>query len=135
MFQDTEVQLGINQCVKLESGKVFIQEPLDCLLSCVSWILLLQPDGKSVHSSDSWPCFGFSLTQENEVLVFCFNKLISPATTTCAFFLTVDAGFLQAGRTLSGESFSSALSKIRRFLRTENLEGLLESYALLSCWH
>ncbi|KAK6138776.1 hypothetical protein DH2020_027487 [Rehmannia glutinosa] len=50
----------------------------------------------SDHPSDSLPCFGFSITQDNE-----------------------------AGRTLSGESFSNALSQIRKFLRNGNLEGLL----------
>ncbi|KAK6161092.1 hypothetical protein DH2020_004473 [Rehmannia glutinosa] len=51
---------------------------------------------RSDHPSDSLPCFGFSITQDNE-----------------------------AGRTLSGESFSNALSQIRKFLRNGNLEGLL----------
>jgi len=73
IFQDADVPLGISRCIKSESGKVCIEEPLDCLLSCISWILLLQPPGKSDHPSDSWACFGFSLTQENEVSFF-FTK-------------------------------------------------------------
>ncbi|KAL8105360.1 uncharacterized protein LOC141676526 [Apium graveolens] len=93
--EDAEIQLKINQCVKLENGKICIQEPLDCLLSCVSWILVMQPLGKS-DPSDARHSFGFSLTQENE-----------------------------AGRNMSGESFSSALSKIRNFFRTANFEELL----------
>lgn len=68
LFQDADFLLDVNQCTKSESGKVYIQEPLDCLLSCISWMLLLQPHGKTDHPSDSWTCFGFSLTQENEVL-------------------------------------------------------------------
>ncbi|KAK1380281.1 Fanconi anemia group I protein [Heracleum sosnowskyi] len=93
--EDAEIQLKINQCVKLENGKFCIQEPLDCLLSCVSWILVMQPFGKS-DPSDARHSFGFSLTQEYE-----------------------------AGRNLSGETFSSALSKIRKFLRTANIEEFL----------
>ncbi|KAI8012435.1 hypothetical protein LOK49_LG06G03291 [Camellia lanceoleosa] len=95
-YENEDVQLCVGNCVKSESGKVCIEEPLDCLLSCVSWILLLQPHGKTDHPSDSWACLGFSLTQENE-----------------------------GGRMLSGESFSCALSKIRKLLRNGNLEGLL----------
>ncbi|KAF5452322.1 hypothetical protein F2P56_027331 [Juglans regia] len=94
--EDTEVQLKIRSCVKSESGKVLIEEPLDCLLSCVSWILLLQPPSKSGISGSAWACLGFSLSQDNEV-----------------------------GRNLSGESFYSAFLKIRKFLTNQNLEGVL----------
>ncbi|KAH6769676.1 hypothetical protein C2S52_014479 [Perilla frutescens var. hirtella] len=94
--ENEELQLGIEQCIKLENGKFCIEEPLDCLLFCVSWILLLQPQNRSDHPSDSLPCFGFSISQDNE-----------------------------AGRNLSGESFSNALAQIRKFLRNGNLEGLL----------
>ncbi|KAI8003580.1 hypothetical protein LOK49_LG08G00788 [Camellia lanceoleosa] len=92
--ENEDVQLCGGNCVKSESGKVYIEELLDYLLSCVSWILLLQPHGKTNHPSDSWACLGFSLTQENE-----------------------------GGRMLSGESFSCALSKIWKLLRNGNLEG------------
>ncbi|XP_027115991.1 uncharacterized protein [Coffea arabica] len=94
--EDADIKLDITSCIKSDSGKFHIEEPLDSLLSCISWILLLQPQDKTGHPPDSWASFGFSLTQENE-----------------------------AGRILSGESFSTALSKIRKFLRTANLEGLL----------
>ncbi|GFQ03410.1 fanconi anemia group i protein [Phtheirospermum japonicum] len=94
--EDGDVQLGIDQCLKLENGKICIEEPLDCLLFCVSWILLLQPQNKNDHHSDTLPCFGFSITQDNET-----------------------------GRNLSGESFSNALAQIRKFLRNGNLEGLV----------
>ncbi|KAK4338871.1 hypothetical protein RND71_040333 [Anisodus tanguticus] len=94
--KDADVLLDVNQCTKLESGKVYIQEPLDCLLSCISWMLLLQPHGKTDHPSDSWTCFGFSLTQENE-----------------------------AGKACPKESLSNAISKIRNFLRDADMEGLL----------
>ncbi|XP_022760595.1 Fanconi anemia group I protein [Durio zibethinus] len=95
--QGPDVQLGVSSCIKSESGKVVIQEPLDCLLSCVSWILLLQPHGKTDQLSDSvGACFGFSLSQENE-----------------------------DGRNLSSEVFSGALLKIRKFLRNANLEEIL----------
>lgn len=68
--QDVDVQLGISHCVKSESGKVYIDEPLDVLLSCISWILLLQPHGKTDRALDSsWACFGFSLSQDNEVVL------------------------------------------------------------------
>lgn len=73
-WQDTEVELKIRSCVKAENGKVLIEEPLDCLLSCVSWILLLQTPGKTDGVSGSaWACFGFSLSQDNEVLVISIN--------------------------------------------------------------
>ncbi|XP_042050560.1 Fanconi anemia group I protein [Salvia splendens] len=94
--ENEELQLGIDQCVKLENGKFCIEEPLDCLLFCVSWILLLQPKNRSDHPSESLPCFGFSISQDNE-----------------------------AGRNFSGVSFSNALAQIRKFLRNGNLEGLL----------
>lgn len=69
-WQDEDVHLRINCCVKSESGKVYIEEPLDCLLSCISWMLLLQPHGKTEHLESSWACLGFSLSQENEVSHF-----------------------------------------------------------------
>ncbi|KAK1385791.1 hypothetical protein POM88_023526 [Heracleum sosnowskyi] len=47
-----------------DSGKFCIQEPLDCLLSCVSWILVMQPFGSD--PSDARHSFGFYLAQENE---------------------------------------------------------------------
>ncbi|KAF3456246.1 hypothetical protein FNV43_RR00896 [Rhamnella rubrinervis] len=95
--EDVDVRLGISQCVKSETGKVSIEEPLDCLLSCVSWILLLQSHGKTDRPLDSsWACLGFSLSQENE-----------------------------AGRSLSAESLSGAFSKIRKFLRNRNLGDII----------
>ncbi|KAI3936391.1 hypothetical protein MKW98_000665 [Papaver atlanticum] len=94
------IPLNLSCCFKSESGKVCLEEPLDCLLSCVSWILLLQTHGKADHPSDySLACFGFSLTQANE-----------------------------AGRVSAGEVFSNALLKIRKLLTTENLEGITGSY-------
>ncbi|CAA0817513.1 Unknown protein [Striga hermonthica] len=94
--EDADLCLGIEQCLKVENGKACVEEPLDCLLFCVSWILLLQPQNKNDHPQDSLPCFGFSITQDNE-----------------------------AGRNLSGESFSNALSQVRKYLRNGNLEGLV----------
>ncbi|KAL5785187.1 hypothetical protein ACOSQ2_007579 [Xanthoceras sorbifolium] len=95
--EDSDVQFGVSCCIKSEGGKAFIEEPLDCLLSCVSMILLLQPHGKISHPLDSsWACFGFSLSQDNE-----------------------------EGKNLSGESFSCALLKIRKFLRNGKLEDIL----------
>ncbi|KAL3505710.1 hypothetical protein ACH5RR_031092 [Cinchona calisaya] len=94
--EDADIQLDITHCIRSDGGKVHIEEPLDTLISCISWILLLQPQGKAGQPPDSWASFGFSLTQENE-----------------------------AGRMLSGESLSNGLSKTRMFLRNANLEGLL----------
>ncbi|XP_031386423.1 Fanconi anemia group I protein isoform X3 [Punica granatum] len=94
--EDPDVLIDISSCVKSESGKYYIEEPLDNLISCISWILLLHPQGKTKRPPDSpWPCFGFSLSQEPE-----------------------------AGRTLSFESFSTALLKIRD-LGTGKLEAIL----------
>ncbi|CAH9096737.1 unnamed protein product [Cuscuta europaea] len=95
--KDADVQLDVYKCVKSETGKIYIEEPLDCLLSCISWILLLQPHCKTNHSSNSWASLGFSLTQENE----------------------------QAERAWSAESMSNALSNIRKILRKGDFEGLL----------
>ncbi|KAL4565776.1 hypothetical protein LXL04_029881 [Taraxacum kok-saghyz] len=89
-FYKEDGQLNIAQCIKTENNKVCIIELLDDLLSCVSWILLLQPQGKS----ESWASFGFSLTQDTE-----------------------------AGGTHSSESFSNALSTIRKLLRNGNSEA------------
>ncbi|KAL4273754.1 hypothetical protein GQ457_13G015030 [Hibiscus cannabinus] len=95
--EGSDVELGISSCVCSENGKVIIQEPLDSLLACVSWILLLQTHGKTDQLSDSIrACFGFSLSQENEDV-----------------------------RDMSTEVFSSALLKIRKFLRNANLEDIL----------
>ncbi|KAL8162244.1 hypothetical protein V2J09_013733 [Rumex salicifolius] len=62
--EEDELQLNLNSCVKSVSDKICLDEPLDCLFSCVCWILILQPQGK--HNDTSWTCFGFSLSQENE---------------------------------------------------------------------
>ncbi|CAH2044672.1 unnamed protein product [Thlaspi arvense] len=95
--QDADFQLGITSCIKVEGGKCTIEEPLDKLLFCISWILLLQPQNSSDRPSDAaWPCFGFSLTQENEQ---------------------------QVGRNVSQEVYSSALVKVRSFLLGKKLEG------------
>ncbi|XP_039020727.1 Fanconi anemia group I protein [Hibiscus syriacus] len=95
--EGSDVQLGVSSCIRLENGKVIIQEPLDSLLSCVSWILLLQTHGKTNQPLDSiGACFGFSLSQENEDV-----------------------------RNMSTEVFTGALLKIRKFLRNANLEDIL----------
>lgn len=91
--EDSDVQLGVNLCIKVENGRAFIDEPLDCLLYCVSLILVLQSLGKSHPSDSAWTCFGFSLSQENE-----------------------------EGKNSSAESFSTALLKIRKFLRNAKFE-------------
>ncbi|KAK8573012.1 hypothetical protein V6N12_029051 [Hibiscus sabdariffa] len=95
--EGSDVELGVSSCICSENGKVIIQEPLDSLLACVSWILLLQTHGKTNQLSDSIRvCFGFSLSQENEDV-----------------------------RNMSTEVFSGALLKIRKFLRNANLEDIL----------
>ncbi|XP_071730859.1 uncharacterized protein [Rutidosis leptorrhynchoides] len=62
-FYKEEGEFCTIQCIKKDNGKVSIAEPLDDLLSCVSWILILQPQTKYDVRSIS---FGFSLTQDNE---------------------------------------------------------------------
>lgn len=94
--EDSDVQLGVNLCIKVENGRAFIDEPLDYLLYCVSLILVLQSHGKSHPSDSAWTCFGFSLSQENE-----------------------------EGKNSSAESFSTALLKIRKFLRNAKFEDIL----------
>ncbi|KAG9443921.1 hypothetical protein H6P81_015261 [Aristolochia fimbriata] len=88
--EDEDVQLRISSCVKLDNGKVCLEEPLECLLSCVSWILLLQQQQNNDQPSEfSKTCFGFSLSQENQI-----------------------------GRFVSTESFSKALVSIQKFLQS-----------------
>lgn len=95
LLQDKDFSLQLDACFKLESGKVCVVEPLDHLLSCVSWLLLLQSHGKSEHQSeDSWPCFGFSLSQENEVMLqFVCKILIYPYEYHNHFFLENTVGW------------------------------------------
>ncbi|KAJ0232275.1 Fanconi anemia group I-like protein [Hirschfeldia incana] len=96
--QDTDFQVGITSCIKVEGGKFITEEPLDRLLFCISWILLLQPHNSPDRPSDiAWPCFGFSLTQENE----------------------------QAGRNVSHEVYSSTLLKVRNFLLGKKLGDIV----------
>ncbi|CAH8358387.1 unnamed protein product [Eruca vesicaria subsp. sativa] len=97
--QDIDFQLGITSCIKVEGGKCIIEEPLDRLLFCISWILLLQPHNSSDRPADTaWPCFGFSLTQENEE---------------------------QAGRNVSHEVYSSTLVKVGSFLLGKKLGDIV----------
>ncbi|KAL6193735.1 hypothetical protein ACLB2K_034819 [Fragaria x ananassa] len=94
--EDADVQLGISCCIKSESGKAYVEEPLDCLLSCVSRMLLLQPNGKTEKAlNSSWACLGFSLSQENEL-----------------------------GRSSSADTFYSSILKIRKSLRNQNIEDI-----------
>ncbi|KAK9139320.1 hypothetical protein Scep_009001 [Stephania cephalantha] len=96
--EDESSRLNLNCCFKKECGKISIEEPLDCFLSCISWTLLLQPHDKTDRPSDgSRACFGFSLTPDNE----------------------------QLGRFASGETFANALSKIRKLMRNDKLEDIL----------
>ncbi|CAN8255542.1 unnamed protein product [Cochlearia groenlandica] len=95
--QDTDFQLEITSCIKVEGGKIFIEEPLDRLLFCISWILLLQPHNNSDRPSGApWPCFGFSLSQENE-----------------------------GGSNAAHEVYSSALLKLQNFLRGKKSEDIV----------
>ncbi|XP_047311747.1 Fanconi anemia group I protein [Impatiens glandulifera] len=94
--EKADIQLRIDECVKTENGRIYIEEPLDCLLSCISWVLLTQPHGKTDNQSASWVCSGFALTQENEV-----------------------------GKKVPAELFSRSFSIIREFLKNKNLEDLL----------
>ncbi|CAA7058843.1 unnamed protein product [Microthlaspi erraticum] len=97
--QDTDFQLEITSCIKVEGGKFIIEEPLDRLLLCISWILLLQPHNSSDRPSDAaWPGFGFSLSQDTEQ---------------------------QVGRTVSHEVYSSTLVKIGSFLLGKKLEDIV----------
>jgi Fanconi anemia group I protein len=67
----------MSRCTKSLSGNVVIEEPLDALMSCVSSILLLQPQGKADCPDSSRPYFGFSLSQENEVSPFSIELVIA----------------------------------------------------------
>lgn len=67
--QDAEYPLSLDACYVMENGKVSQIEPLDHLLSCMSWVVLLQQHGRSDHQSEySLPCFGFTLSQDNEAI-------------------------------------------------------------------
>ncbi|RAL40625.1 hypothetical protein DM860_006695 [Cuscuta australis] len=97
LTKDTEL-LEIINCIIIENGKVFIEEPFDCLLFCTSWILQLFHQIAS-NPSDSLDLPGFSLTQENE-----------------------------EGRTLASWSLSNGLLQIRDLIKTESLSGILEDF-------
>ncbi|RAL53602.1 hypothetical protein DM860_012217 [Cuscuta australis] len=71
--QDAEL-LDIINCIKIENGKVFIEELFDCLVSCTSWMLQLFHQLAS-NPSDSLDLPGFSLTQENEYFFTLFSIL------------------------------------------------------------
>lgn len=91
--EETEIQLAIKSCVKSGGERVYIEEPLDCFLSCISWVLLLQEKGETSQPPNcTWARYGFSLSQENESGV------------------------------LPSELFSGALLKIRELLRKGSLE-------------
>lgn len=92
--EDGGLQLKLGACVKFQNGIISLEEPLDYLLSCVHHLLVLQPQNKTGQQSEySLPCFGFSLSQENEVGGF-------PA----------------------GESFANAFINLRKSLRSCKLE-------------
>jgi len=95
ILQDADGQLELTSCVGLENGKVVIEEPLDSLLSCVSWILLLQSHGQSENSSDaSWTCFGFSLSQDEVFLLMIgAAKCMAAMSTTEMLINEVTAGW------------------------------------------
>ncbi|GAB4843630.1 hypothetical protein Ancab_013595 [Ancistrocladus abbreviatus] len=93
--EDSGVGLNISSCLKLVNGKICVDEPLDCLLSCISRILLLQPRDRNGNAAEKWACFGFSLSQENE-----------------------------AGKAISADSFSCSLQKIRKLLRHRKMEDI-----------
>ncbi|VFQ86775.1 unnamed protein product [Cuscuta campestris] len=97
LTKDTEL-LEIINCIIIENGEVFIEEPFDCLLFCTSWILQLFHQIAS-NPSDSLDLPGFSLTQENE-----------------------------EGRTLASRSLSNGLLQIRDLIKTESLSGILEDF-------
>lgn len=121
VVQDAKFPLVIDSCIKEENGKTCVREPLDCLLSCVSWILLLQPRNGRESSDCSWTCFGFSLSQDNEVLVqFCAWKW---KYLFVIFSKRLLCKTLQVGRISSGECFSNALKKIQHAL-TYDLKGI-----------
>ncbi|RAL40623.1 hypothetical protein DM860_006693 [Cuscuta australis] len=97
LTKDAEL-LGIINCIIIENGEVFIEEPFDCLLFCTSWILQLFHQVAS-NPSDSLDLPGFSLTQDNE-----------------------------EGRTLGSRSLSNGLLQIRDLIKTESLSGILEDF-------
>ncbi|KAJ4764510.1 Fanconi anemia group I protein [Rhynchospora pubera] len=86
--EDSDCPLRIDACFKVENGKVHVVEPLDHLLSCISQINAIQQQIKSdLQHGNSWPCFSLSGPQDGEV-----------------------------HKSSSGDAFSTAMSKIRKFL-------------------
>ncbi|XP_031486918.1 uncharacterized protein LOC116255283 [Nymphaea colorata] len=95
--EESNFRLVLDNCIKIENGKPYLDEPLDCLFSCACWILFLQPPGKTKQPLDhSWSCFGFSLSQENE-----------PGGVSCA------------------EAFANAVLQVRKYFGTVRLEDIL----------
>ncbi|XP_078445412.1 fanconi anemia group I-like protein isoform X2 [Wolffia australiana] len=91
--EDAKFPLAIDSCITEEKDRVYVKEPLDCLLYCVSWVFVLQPSVDRDQTDHSFSCFGFSLSQDNE-----------------------------GGRTSSRECFSNALKKIRQALTLDNIK-------------
>ncbi|KAI3505106.1 hypothetical protein L1887_27015 [Cichorium endivia] len=100
-FYKEDGQLNTTQCIKTENNKVCIVEPLDDLLSCVSWILSLQPRQKS----DSWASFGFSLTQDNETGGTVSGELFFNALSTIRKLLRNGNSEGQLGTPQEGETY------------------------------
>ncbi|CAA6662037.1 unnamed protein product [Spirodela intermedia] len=121
--EDAKFPLVIDSCITEENGKAYVREPLDCLLSCISWILLLQPRNGRESSDYSWTCFGFSLSQDNEVLfqflfLKCFKKI--------RHALTYD---LKGVLGLINENISHSLQGERKRYCLQILCGIVEVFA------
>eukprot|EP01018_Ginkgo_biloba_P027856 Gb_08990 [translate_table: standard] len=92
--EDGGVPIKLSACIKFQNGIISLEEPLDYLLSCIHHLLVLQPQNKTGQQSEySWACFGFSLSQDNEV-----------------------------GGVPSGESFVNAFMNLRKSFRNGKLE-------------
>ncbi|KAG0478530.1 hypothetical protein HPP92_013249 [Vanilla planifolia] len=106
--KDAEYPLWIDVCYKMDNGKQSHIEPLDCLLSCMSWIYLLQQHGRSDHQSESsLPCFGFSLSPENEAFRASSSELFVNAFVTVRKTLSrwIFEGCLKQSGDLGSHSF------------------------------
>ncbi|KAG8097308.1 hypothetical protein GUJ93_ZPchr0013g34681 [Zizania palustris] len=108
--ESAECPLKIDSCFKVESAKVCIVEPINCLLSCVSCILQVQQNSKCERPRDAyWKCFGFAPSQDNEVGRTSSSGLFMKALSNIQEYLMKHLAEDQRGQTQEACTLSSHL--------------------------
>ncbi|KAF0913605.1 hypothetical protein E2562_023716 [Oryza meyeriana var. granulata] len=108
--EHAECPLKFDSCFKIESAKVCILEPIDCLLSCISCILQVQQNSKCERPRDAyWKCFGFTPSQDSEVGRLSSSDLFVKALSNTQKYLRKCLAEDQRGQTQETSSLSSHL--------------------------